>query len=43
LAPLPNTGQPVQVGVINFISGVTYNGSPAQYFIGHGITIGVAQ
>ena len=43
LAPLPNTGQPVQVGDVNFISGVTYNGSPAQYFIGHGITIGVAQ
>jgi hypothetical protein len=42
LAPLPNTGQPVQVGDVNFISGVTYNGSPAQYFIGRGITLGVA-
>jgi FecR protein len=43
LAPNPNTGAESVPGDVNFISGVTYGGQPAQDFInpanGHGITI----
>jgi hypothetical protein len=42
LAPNPNSNQSVKIGDVNFIGGVTYYGSPAQYFIGRGIAIGVA-
>lgn len=39
LAPNPNTGAASQPGFVNFISGVTYGGQPAQDFVGNGITI----
>jgi hypothetical protein len=40
LAPNPNTGAGSVPGDVNFIQGVTYGGSPAQNYIGNGITIG---
>jgi len=40
LAPNPNTGAASVQGDVNFISGVTYGGDPAQNHIGSGITIG---
>jgi hypothetical protein len=39
LAPNPNTGAASVTGDVNFISNVTYAGSPAQNAIGSGITI----
>lgn len=33
LAPLPNTGQTVQPGFVNFVRDVTYGGQPAQNFV----------
>lgn len=33
LAPLPNTGQAVQPGLVNFIRDVTYAGQPAQNYV----------
>jgi hypothetical protein len=40
LAPNPNTGAAPVPGDVNFISGVTYGGNPAQNYIGSGIFIG---
>ena len=39
LARRPNTGQPVELGKVNFIQNVNYGGKPAQNFVGRGITI----
>lgn len=39
LAQRPNTNQPVELGKVNFVRGVTYGGSPAQNAIDRGITI----
>lgn len=39
LAPNPNTGAASLPGDVNFIQGVTYGGSPAQYYVGNGITV----
>ena len=39
LALRPNTGQPVELGKVNFIRNVSYGGKPAQNAIGRGITI----
>jgi hypothetical protein len=33
LAPLPNTGQAVQPGLVNFVTDVTYADLPAQHFV----------
>jgi hypothetical protein len=33
LAPQPNTNQPVQPGLVNFVRDVTYGGRPAQDFV----------
>jgi hypothetical protein len=39
LAAQPNTGRPVELGKVNFIRNVNYDGQPAQNFVGRGITI----
>jgi hypothetical protein len=33
LAPLPNTGQTVQPGFVNFVRDVSYAGRPAQDYV----------
>ncbi len=39
LAPNPNTGAASVPGDVNFIRNVLYGGSPAQYYVGEGITV----
>jgi hypothetical protein len=41
LAPSPNSGATSLPGYVNFISGVTYGGQPAQNFVNPATTTGI--